>query len=220
MAKKISGAEHPLAKIFSSEFEYAIPSYQRPYAWTADEVSELFDDLYDFFCSEPGEGYFLGSIVLIKEEGKPGAEVIDGQQRLTSLTILLAALAVRSAADDRALLKTYLVEAGNKYEQLAAKPRLTLRERDKEFFARYVQTLKFDELLELNPESLQNESRKNIQANARLLLSRIDRSFAGDTSSLEDFVGFLLQRCFLRSEERRVGKECTLRCRSRWSPYH
>jgi hypothetical protein len=197
MAKKISGAEFPLAKIFSSEFEYAIPSYQRPYAWTVDQVSELFDDLYDFYRSEPGEGYFLGSIVLIKEEGKPAAEVIDGQQRLTTLTILLAALAVRSAADDRALLKTYLVEAGNKYEQLAAKPRLTLRERDKEFFARYVQTLQFDELLELNPESLQNESRKNIQANARLLLNPIDRSFAGDTSSLEDFVGFLLQRCFL-----------------------
>ncbi|PTB92133.1 hypothetical protein C9974_13530 [Marinobacter sp. B9-2] len=197
MAKKISGAEYPLAKIFSSEFEYVIPSYQRPYAWTVDQASELFDDLYDFYRSELDEGYFLGSIVLIKEEGKPAAEVIDGQQRLTTLTILLAALAARSATDDRALLKNYIVEAGNKFEQLAAKPRLTLRERDKEFFAKYVQTLQFDELLDLNSESLQNESRKNIQANARLLLSRIDRSFGSDTSSLEGFVGFLLQRCFL-----------------------
>lgn len=197
MAKKISGAEYPLAKIFSSEFEYVIPSYQRPYAWTVDQASELFDDLYDFYRSELDEGYFLGSIVLIKEEGKPAAEVIDGQQRLTTLTILLAALAARSAPDDRALLKNYIVEAGNKFEQLAAKPRLTLRERDKEFFAKYVQTLQFDELLDLNTESLQNESRKNIQANARLLLSRIDRSFGGDMSSLEGFVGFLLQRCFL-----------------------
>lgn len=197
MAKKISGAEYPLAKIFSSEFEYVIPSYQRPYAWTVDQASELFDDLYDFYRSELDEGYFLGSIVLIKEEGKPAAEVIDGQQRLTTLTILLAALAARSAPDDRALLKNYIVEAGNKFEQLAAKPRLTLRERDKEFFAKYVQTLQFDELLDLNTESLQNESRKNIQANARLLLSRIDRSFGDDMSSLEGFVGFLLQRCFL-----------------------
>ncbi|MCK7545915.1 DUF262 domain-containing HNH endonuclease family protein [Marinobacter bryozoorum] len=197
MAKKISGAEYPLAKIFSSEFEYVIPSYQRPYAWTVDQASELFDDLYDFYRSELDEGYFLGSIVLIKEEGKPAAEVIDGQQRLTTLTILLAALAARSAPDDRALLKNYIVEAGNKFEQLAAKPRLTLRERDKEFFAKYVQTLQFNELLDLNSESLQNESRKNIQANARLLLSRIDRSFGDNMSSLEGFVGFLLQRCFL-----------------------
>lgn len=197
MAKKINGAEYPLAKIFSSEFEYVIPSYQRPYAWTVDQASELFDDLFDFYRSDLDEGYFLGSIVLIKEEGKPAAEVIDGQQRLTTLTILLAALAACSTPDDRALLKNYIVEAGNKFEQLSAKPRLTLRERDKEFFAKYVQALQFEDLLELNPESLQNESRKNIQANARLLLSRIDRSFGGDISSLEGFVGFLLQRCFL-----------------------
>ena len=60
MSKKISGAEYTLAKIFSSDFEYVIPSYQRPYAWTVDEASELFDDLYDFFLTEPEEGYFLG----------------------------------------------------------------------------------------------------------------------------------------------------------------
>src|SRR5690554_993924 len=141
MAKKISGAEYPLAKIFSSEFEYVIPSYQRPYAWTVDQASELFDDLFDFYRSDLDEGYFLGSIVLIKEEGKPAAEVIDGQQRLTTLTILLAALAARSTAEDRALLKKYIVEAGDKFDQLAAKTRLTLRDQDNEFFAKYVQKL-------------------------------------------------------------------------------
>jgi uncharacterized protein with ParB-like and HNH nuclease domain len=51
VAKKISGAEYPLAKIFSSDFDYVIPSCQRPYAWTTDQASELFDDLYDFFGS-------------------------------------------------------------------------------------------------------------------------------------------------------------------------
>jgi uncharacterized protein with ParB-like and HNH nuclease domain len=34
MSKKISGAEYPLSKIFSSDFDYVIPSYLRPYAWT------------------------------------------------------------------------------------------------------------------------------------------------------------------------------------------
>ena len=81
MSKKISGAEYPLAKIFSSDFEYVIPSYQRPYAWTVDQASELFDDLFDFYKSEPEEeSYFLGSIVLIKQESEPHAQVIDGQQ--------------------------------------------------------------------------------------------------------------------------------------------
>jgi len=77
MSKKISGAEYPLSKIFSSDFDYVIPSYQRPYAWTVDQASELFDDLYDFYVREKEDTYFLGSIVLIKEEGKPYSEVID-----------------------------------------------------------------------------------------------------------------------------------------------
>ena len=58
------------------------------YAWTEEQAGILFDDLYDFFQTETIDNYFLGSIVLIKEENKPYADVIDGQQRLTTLSIL------------------------------------------------------------------------------------------------------------------------------------
>ncbi len=67
MSNKITGKEYPLDKIFSSDFEYHIPVYQRPYAWTKDETGKLFDDLYDFFCTRSAENYFLGSIVMIKD---------------------------------------------------------------------------------------------------------------------------------------------------------
>ena len=46
VSSKITGKEYPLSKIFSSDFEYHIPGYQRPYAWTEDETGALFDDLY------------------------------------------------------------------------------------------------------------------------------------------------------------------------------
>ena len=101
MSKKISGAEYPLSKIFSSDFDYVIPSYQRPYAWALDQASELFDDLYDFYIRENEDTYFLGSIVLIKEEGKPFSEVIDGQQRLTTLTILLSSITSNLSCSNR-----------------------------------------------------------------------------------------------------------------------
>ena len=81
MSNKITGKEYPLSKIFSADFEYHIPGYQRPYAWTEEQAGILFDDLYDFFQTETIDNYFLGSIVLIKEENKPYADVIDGQQR-------------------------------------------------------------------------------------------------------------------------------------------
>ena len=64
MGKTITGAERPLSKIFSSDFEYHIPQYQRPYAWTEEEAGILFDDLFEFFSTEEEDNYFLGSAVL------------------------------------------------------------------------------------------------------------------------------------------------------------
>jgi hypothetical protein len=197
MSKKISGAEYPLAKIFSSDFDYSIPSYQRPYAWTEVQAGELFSDLYDFFLKEKEDTYFLGSIVLIKEEGIPDAEVIDGQQRLTTLTILLAAMTARFDGELRADFESYIREPGRASQGLKPKPRLALRERDRQFFAAYVQGLRLNELLALDPAQVDNESQRNIRRNAELFMQRIDTIFGGDTPRLVEFGSFLVQRCFL-----------------------
>ena len=197
MSKKISGAEYSLAKIFSSDFDYVIPSYQRPYAWTVDQTSELFDDLYDFYELEKEDTYFLGSIVLIKEEGKPHSEVIDGQQRLTTLTILLSAIASSFTGDLRSDFWKYIQEPGRASQGLTPKPRLALRERDREFFAQYVQSLDFDTLLNLDPAVLDNESQINIQSNSRLLLNRLRNTFDNNADRLCEFGSYLVQRCFL-----------------------
>lgn len=197
MSKKISGAEYPLSKIFSSDFDYVIPSYQRPYAWTVDQASELFDDLYDFYVREKKDTYFLGSIVLIKEEGKPYSEVIDGQQRLTTLTILLSSITSNLSGDRRSDFENYIREPGRASQGLKPKPRLALRERDREFFAKHIQALDFDTLLGLDPAGLDNESQKNIQSNSRLLLDRLKNTFGSDAKKLWRFGAFLVQRCFL-----------------------
>ena len=93
---RIIGHEYPINKIFSPEFDFFIPTYQRPYAWTTEEAGELFEDILGFMQQQgatgPDDPYFLGSIVLIKAEESPRAEVIDGHQRLATLTLLLAAL--------------------------------------------------------------------------------------------------------------------------------
>lgn len=197
MTKKISGAEHPLCKIFSSDFDYIIPSYQRPYAWTTVQASELFDDLHGFFLREQEESYFLGSIVLIKDEGKNHSKVIDGQQRLTTLTILLAALSSKFEGDLRADFENYIREPGRPSQGLMPKPRLALRERDRAFFADHVQSLQFDRLLGHDPAQLDNESQRNIQANSRLLLDRLDKAFNSDIDKQCAFGAFLVQRCYL-----------------------
>lgn len=196
MSKKISGAEYPLSKIFSSEFEYVIPSYQRPYAWTVDEASELFDDLKSFYDSEDEEGYFLGSIVLIKSEDKPLAEVIDGQQRLTTLTILLAAMACAHDEANKDELKGYIVEPGKKVEKIEPKPRLSLRERDRAFFRKYVQEFRLDKLTKLDESALENEAQANILRNAKHLQEAIEKAFEKPDDLIE-FATFLTTRCYL-----------------------
>jgi hypothetical protein len=65
--------------------QFAIPEYQRPYAWGEPQVDELWDDLLESL----GVGHFMGSLVLnVEDENRP--QVIDGQQRLTTLAVLLA----------------------------------------------------------------------------------------------------------------------------------
>lgn len=197
MIKNITGAEYPVSKIFSSDFDYSIPSYQRPYAWTVDEASELFDDLYDFHRRENEESYFLGSIVLIKSEGCPEAEVIDGQQRLTTLTILLAILTSQLSGDLKRDFENYIFEPGRASQGLKPKPRLALRERDRVFFKRYVQSLRFKDLLDLGLGSLNGEAQFNIRENCRVLLKRISEKFDGDEERMCEFGAFVVQRCFL-----------------------
>lgn len=196
MSKKITGAEYPLGKIFSSDFDYEIPPYQRPYAWTTEQAGELFDDLYDFYRHEKEDSYFLGSIVLIKSENAPHSQVIDGQQRLTTLTIMIAALTSLLNGENREECFAYIQEPGKKLQGISAKPRLALRLRDRDFFANTVQKLDFDGLAKLDNAQLENESQQNIKANAIFLLSKLRSKFATE-DMLIDFGMFLMTRCFL-----------------------
>ena len=169
MSNKIKGNEYTLSKIFSSDFEYHIPGYQRPYAWTAVETGILFDDLYDFFQKESVDDYFLGSIVLIKDEDKPYAEVIDGQQRLTTLSILFSAMGNAFVTEKyKNLCKKYLQEEGNELEEIPAQPRIFLREWDQDFFNKYIQNVQLKDLMSKDPMTLKTESQRHILINGKV----------------------------------------------------
>ena len=77
--------------------DFLIPDYQRPYAWGEAECQTLWDDIFTFAIPDEGRTkfdrnseYFLGPIVTFKNENGQ-LEVIDGQQRLTTLMLLLRA---------------------------------------------------------------------------------------------------------------------------------
>lgn len=197
MSNKITGKEYPLSKIFSADFEYHIPGYQRPYAWTEEETGILFDDLYEFFQTEAVDNYFLGSIVLIKDENKPHADVIDGQQRLTTLSILFSVMANSFHTEAyRNNCKKYLQEDGNILEGIAAQPRIFLRDWDQDFFSKYIQDIQLDALVQIDPVTLDTEAKRHIQKNCTVLREKFSEVF-NDENDLLKFTQFILTRCFL-----------------------
>lgn len=197
MGNKITGKEYPLSKIFSKEFDFHIPVYQRPYAWSEEETGTLFNDLYDFYSTEKDDNYFLGSIVLIKKDDIPKADVIDGQQRLTTLTILIAVISSYLTGKIRTDCNNYLCEPGNELEGLTPLPRLHLREKDQDFFNKYIQNVNLDDLINLDSESLKNESQRHIKLNCELLIRKMDETFCKDEKAIKEFCTFLITRCFL-----------------------
>ena len=145
MTHTLTAKEQPLAKIFSDEYMFSIPAYQRPYSWGVDQAQELLDDLLGYMRTggsklEDIPPYFLGSLVLIKEESSPRAQVVDGQQRLTTLTLLLACIrAVVKDENVRRGITRRIYDQGDIVSATENHYRLTLRERDRQFFRERVQ---------------------------------------------------------------------------------
>lgn len=88
-----------LNDLFGNDMTYIIPEYQRPYSWECvgksdknNQVNVIWQDLIDFYESKNPNIYFMGSMVVIGDGATRIYEVVDGQQRLTTLTILLTAI--------------------------------------------------------------------------------------------------------------------------------
>lgn len=174
--KDLTAGEYALRKIFSSDYEFIIPDYQRPYAWGKEQALQLLDDLEGALARDTDEPYFLGSIVLVKTGSAPRAEVIDGQQRLTTLSILFAVL--RDLTHNAKLageLAKVVVEPGEILAGTQPKPRLTLRKRDAKFFADRVQKEgTTQDLVALDDAHLKTDAQKAIRDNTSALRARLE----------------------------------------------
>lgn len=116
---KLNIDQQTIKSLFSDKkTSFLIPDYQRPYAWEEKECQTLWDDLFAFafpdhdcgkFNSKSDE-YFLGPIVMFKNNEK--LEIIDGQQRLTTLMLLLRAFYKKygNMKDENAVTTSKLIE--------------------------------------------------------------------------------------------------------------
>lgn len=96
---KLSIDQKTIEALFSDKkTDFLIPDYQRPYAWEEKECQQLWDDIFTFAFPDDDyekfnndDEYYLGTIVTYKNDSSKKLEVIDGQQRLTTLMLLLRA---------------------------------------------------------------------------------------------------------------------------------
>jgi hypothetical protein len=198
----IHATEKPVRDVFSIEYAFSIPPYQRPYSWGTEQATTLFDDLLQASSgftpqtkTQSVTPYFLGSIVVIKQDKQAEAEVIDGQQRLTTLALLLSAL--RVSFNDTKRQNTFsalLLEEGDPLVGTKDRCRLTLRERDHGFFEknvlRHAALNHFAGLLAGEPPDAQQRLAENCQC----LVERVGQLKEQQRESL---AAFLLQHTYL-----------------------
>lgn len=115
-----------LADLLSGAVSFEIPEFQRDYRWTLQEARQLFEDLTaaaDSARDGTAPPYFLGAIVLLDRQAEPGfsdlapgpaiVDIVDGQQRLITLSILIACLRDFEVGEVHAALQGMLCQAGN-----------------------------------------------------------------------------------------------------------
>jgi hypothetical protein len=152
MSSQFAARSVRLGQIFADPLQIEVPPYQRSYAWTATEAGRLLDDItlaMDADGAEPAD-YFLGTMLFIDSDhdallrdgwpitgSRRAFEVIDGLQRLTTLTILFCVLRDLDA-EDRATPHAGLAAAIRAGSGAGAAARLTLRGTDEKFFNAYV----------------------------------------------------------------------------------
>lgn len=195
MRDTIKAAEKPLINVFCDDYVFQIPAYQRPYAWTTEQAGQLLDDLFDcLLAGDPAElsPYFLGSIVLIKPPQQSEADVVDGQQRLTTLTTLLCVLRDLLPEQRAVQVHKYICEPEDQFAGTQQRFRLSPRDRDAEFFQKHIQQL--GATATPADHYAANDAQRNMAANAAMFRERLATRTDDERTRL---ITYLVRRCYL-----------------------
>ncbi|WP_241737243.1 DUF262 domain-containing protein [Dietzia sp. CQ4] len=141
----VNAQERGLNQILQGPWQYQVPLYQRPYQWKESNRAQLWEDLVQLADErevDPTASHFLGSLVLSPAPGAAAGGVqrflvVDGQQRLTTLTLLLTAIrdhheATGEPRKAEAVNEFYLI---NKFESDALRLKLLPTQADRDSYA-------------------------------------------------------------------------------------
>ncbi|RFB87191.1 hypothetical protein B5K08_22340 [Rhizobium leguminosarum bv. trifolii] len=190
----MEASERTISQILTEQIRYEIPPYQRPYSWEKGNVEQLLDDVWEAY--EAGdEEYFIGSLITIERTKGALYDVVDGQQRLTTLNLIFARLRDKMSDPYAMVDLEARVRLPKKNRDDESKPRLTLRGRDQAFYLKHVldkQPVSAAILAEL--EKSQDKPKLNILEN----IGAIDRFCESkDENTIQAFKDYLLDSVFV-----------------------
>ena len=187
----LTTTQKSIQELLHGDRQCQIPDFQRPYVWEEQQAETLVNDLLGAWRTNDGD-YFLGSIVLVQHPSGDDVDIIDGQQRLTTLCILVSLL--RHLEEDPALrdeLGSLLLIAQSRIKGLDERPRLSVRECDRDFFDTFIIGDNIDSLLDVDGDSLTRPSVRRIVANARAMLDVLGNPDMLMPSEISDFIRYL-----------------------------
>lgn len=183
MALQLNAEQKYILKIFGDRTKYIIPPYQRAYSWTESECEELFEDLKTAFQKNKSEGYFIGNLVLatsVRDE----FEVIDGQQRLTTLIMFLKVLWAFDANNRK--LKNTIWILDDRTDAIIEQRVITniFIERDSQ---------SFNEVLSENYQYKKPQDKKDkFKTNIYFFYEKVKNFIYQDGNDIKDFIDFIL----------------------------
>jgi uncharacterized protein with ParB-like and HNH nuclease domain len=142
-SSSIKSEERSIGSILADKRTLRVPAYQRSFSWTKVQIDDLWEDIQSILY-DGQEPYFLGSMVFIQKADN-SLEVVDGQQRLATVSLLLAAIRDGFAAvDDKARaqhVETHYL-CSRSLKSLEAAPKLSLNETDNDLYCQIVDAKK------------------------------------------------------------------------------
>ncbi len=138
----MKATETRLTELLARPGQYIVPHFQRAYSWRRSQWATLWADIQELYALDTPQPHFMGSVVLLTDSDDVSGEarlLIDGQQRLVTLSLFLAALRDRAQSTDPALSErvheTFLLDGGGTKR---AQPRIMCSYQDHEAFAAVV----------------------------------------------------------------------------------
>lgn len=207
---RIKAGEIYIKDLFGDKYLFEVPNFQRSFAWEKENFELLFSDIKDALQLNQENGkkfddyepYFLGSVILwnkkLKDDGSGEYAIIDGQQRFVSLAILMAVMRdLTNDSDYRMDLQTSIYQKASKAKGTSEKVRIKVREKEEDFFKKYILKENGTNIYEIDKFSLSEPKQHMVEA-----IEIFKNGFKNGKETvyhifLENYIKYLLQKVVL-----------------------